>query len=251
MSVASTSRPPMGNSPGRARAKETIWRLAALAFGHPSKEVYEAIASGQFHAAFSETWVSTTGSPWPLMPPSPDYASFEAGYISAFLHGRGGKPTAALLAGDHEHILAGFTRPVFMLNVAAFYKHFGLKAATGDEGKNDEPDHLASMLELMAVLCHLEARALTSGKDADGYRRAQRDFLCRYLHATLETVAGLLRRTPVNDLDPTLAQLVQDMNVWAETQVNELEARVGPFRDPDAPRPATAPAEQAEQNLWG
>ncbi len=126
-----------------------------------------------------------------------------------------------------------------------------LQAATGDEGKNDEPDHLACMLELMSVLCHLEARALSQGKDASGYRRAQRDFLCRYLGPTLDTVAGLLRRQPVELLDPTLAQLVQDISGWAEVQTNELEIRVGPFRDPDAPKANTVPAEPAVQNLWG
>lgn len=251
MSVAVTSRPPMGDSPGRAQAKERIWRLAALAFGHPSKEFFDAVASGQFQEAFSDAWADATGSPWPTMPVSEDFASFEAGYISAFLHGHGGKPVAALLAGDHESILAGLTRPSFMLNVAAFYKHFGLKAATGDEGKTDEPDHLASMLELMAVLCHFEATALARGRDASGYRRAQRDFLCRYLGPTLEAVAGLLRRDQVKLLDPTIAQLVQDMSDWAEVQINELEVRVGPFRDPDAPKAGSSPAEPAAQNLWG
>ncbi len=251
MSVNVKKRPPMGDSPARARAKETIWRLAALVFGHPSEEIYQALASGAFHKAFSDAWADATGSAWPKMPVSSDYASFEAGYISAFLHGQGGKPTAALLAGDHTHILAGLSRPVFMLNVAAFYKHFGLKAAMEDEGRHDEPDHLASMLELMAVLSHLEARALESRKDASGYRRAQRDFLCRYLGQTLETVAGLLRRTQITDLDPTLAQLTQDIALFSELQVNELEARVGPFRDLDTPSATSAPAAQAEQNLWG
>lgn len=251
MSVAVSSRPPMGDSPQRARAKERIWRLGALAFGHPSEEFFGAVASGQFHAAFSDAWADATGAPWPRPPVAPDFASFEAGYISAFLHGRGGKPVAALLAGDHDDILAGLTRPVFMLNVAAFYKHFGLKAATGDEGKNDEPDHVASMLEMMAVLCHLEAGALAKGGDAAGYRRAQRDFLCRYLGRTLEAVAGSLRRHPVESLDPTIGQLVQDLNGWAAIQITELEARVGPFHDPDAPNIRTAPAEPAAQNLWG
>lgn len=251
MSVAVRSRPPMGDSPARARAKERIWRLAALAFGHPSREFFDAVASGRFHEAFSDAWGDATGSPWPRMPASPDFASFEAGYITAFLHARGGKPVAALMAGDHDHILAGLARPMFMLNVAAFYKHFGLKAATGDEGRNDEPDHLASMLELMAVLCHLEATALARGKDASAYRRAQRDFLCRYLGPTLEAVAGLLRRTPVELLDPSIALLVQDISAWAEVQINELEVRVGPFNDPDAPKTSSGPVQTAAQNLWG
>ncbi len=251
MSVLATARPPMGDSSARARAKETLWRLAALAFGHPSPEFHVAVASGEFHAAFSDAWADLTGAAWPRPGPAGEFAAFEAGYIAAFLHGPGGKPTAALLAGDHEEILAGLTRPVFMLNLAAFYKHFGLKAATGDEGRQDEPDHLASMLELMAVLCHLEAGALANGRDADPYRRAQRDFLCRYLHQTLTRVAGLLRQTPVPTLDPTLAQLVQDIADWGGHQITELEIRVGPFRDPDAPRPAHEAAEPAPQNLWG
>ena len=251
MSVAVTSRPPMGDSPQRAQAKETIWRLAAMAFGHPCKEFFDAVASGQFHAAFSEAWADATGTGWPEMSVSQDYPTFEAGYISAFLHGRGGKPTAALLAGDHDHILAGLTRPVFMLNIAAFYKSFGLQAAKGDEGRNDEPDHLASMLELMAVLCHLEAGALAKGKDCSGYRRAQRDFLGRYLGRTLEAVAGQLRRHPVETLDLTIAALVQEIHAWAHSQINELEVRVGPFRDPDAHKLNTVLAEPAVQNLWG
>ena len=110
----------------------------------------------------------------------PDFAALEAGYITAFLHGPKGKPIASLLAGDHEHLLAGHARPVFMLNIAAFYRHFGLAAATEDEGRADEPDHLASLLEFMAVLAHLEARALSGGKDPSPYRRAQRDVLRRH-----------------------------------------------------------------------
>ncbi|MDP5220197.1 molecular chaperone TorD family protein [Ruegeria sp. 2205SS24-7] len=251
MSVSFSCPPPKGDSPARAQAKETIWRLAALAFGHPSRDLYAAITSGEFQAAFSAAWTDVTGAGWPKMPSSPDYDSFEAGYIRAFLHGVGGKPTAALLAGDHEHILAGLTRPVLMLNIAAFYRHFGLQAATSDEGRNDEPDHMASMFELMSVLCHLEARALREGKDASGYRRAQRDFLCRYLGPTLDAVAGLLRHHTVPLLDPTLMQLAQDLHGWAEAQIHELEARVGPFRDPDAPRADTSQTATPAQDLWG
>ncbi len=251
MSVQPTNQLPMGDSPNRAKAKETIWRMAALALEHPTPEVFEAIQNGDFHAAFSAAWAAATGINWPRLTASETYDSFEAGYIEAFLHGRGGKPTAALLAGDHEHILKGLARPVFMLNIVAFYKHFGLQAAVEDLGKKDEPDHLASMLEFMAVLCHFEARALSQGKDASGYRRAQRDFLCRYLDDTLDTVAGLLRKNTIPLLDPTLFQLLQDLTAWSELQISELEVRVGPFRDLDSAKPDTVPAEPAAQNLWG
>ncbi len=254
MSVSPPEHLPMGNSPGRAAAKETLWRLSALALSHPAPEFHAAIASGEFHDAFNDAWIRVTGRDWPRTEGAPGFAAYEAGFITAFLHGRKGKPVAALLAGDHDAILAGLTRPVFMLNLTAFYRHFGLRAATEDEGRQDEPDHLASMLEFMSVLCHLEARALEQDRDASPYRRAQRDFLGRYLRSTLDAVAGLLRRTSVPDLDPTVFQLVQDMAEWSSAQIAELEARVGPFRDPDAPKPIPATTSRAEpvtQNLWG
>ncbi|MEL6265443.1 MAG: molecular chaperone TorD family protein [Pseudomonadota bacterium] len=241
----------MGNTPARARAKETLWRLLALALAHPAPEFHAALARGDYHAAFADAWSRLTGRAWRDPGHAPSFEAFEAGFISAFLHGRAGKPVAALLAGDHEHVLGGLTRPVFMLNLIQVYKHFGLKVATADEGHQDEPDHLASMTEFMAVLCHLEARALEGGKDPSPYRRAQRDFLCRFLAPSLETVAGLLRRSPVPALDQTVFQAIQDMAAWGRTQVTELEARVGPYRDPDAPVNRTRPEESATQNLWG
>lgn len=249
MSVAAPSRPPVSDTAERARARETLWRLAALALAHPTRELRDAIASGAFHEAFAAAWGAVTGRAWPRPAPPAEFPAFEAGYIAAFLHGRNGKPVAALLAGDHEELLRGLSRPVFMLNVAGFYGHFGLKSAVADEGHADEPDHLSAMSEFLAVLCHLEAGALARGSDAAPSRRAQRDFLARYAAPTLDCVAGKLRRQPVADLDPTVAQVLQALAAWAPGQLAELEARVGPYRDPDMPPPATtAPA---AQNLWG
>ena len=117
----------------------------------------------------------------------------------------------------------------------------------------DEPDHLACMLEFMSVLCHLEAEALRS-KDATRhpYRRAQRDFLCRYLGPMLQTVARCLHGGPKTGLDPIIGQLVDDLPTWAESQAAELEARVGPYRHPDQPGFAGTKTKQvAAGDLWG
>lgn len=249
MSVAASSRPSDAAPAARARAKETLWRLAAVALAHPAPELRDAIASGAFHMAFATAWGDVTGRGWPRPARPADYDTFEAGYITAFLHGRNGKPAASLLAGDHEALLRGLSRPVFMLNVAAFYGHFGLKAATEDEGRADEPDHLSAMAEFMAVLCNLEARACARDGDPAPPRRAQRDFLARYLAPALETVSDKLRRSQVPDLDPTIALLVDELAPWSRQQIAELEARVGPFRDPDAPRRTAEPG--APQDLWG
>ncbi len=251
---------PGGDSPERAAAKETLWRLSAAAFSHPNPELQEAFASGRFHQAFNEAWWAVTGQVWPRSPASPDFSSLEAGYIIAFLHGRKGKPLASLLAGEYESLLAGHTRPVFMLNVTAFYSHFGLQAATQDEGHHDEPDHLASMLEFVSVLAHMEARALTRSQDAAPYRRAQRDFLRRHLLGLLQAIRERLRdQDGLDDLDPTLRQLVLDLPDFGERLVTELEARVGRYHDPDARSGSSDVAGEArsdsrrvvDQNLWG
>ncbi|WP_282607793.1 molecular chaperone TorD family protein [Pelagibius sp. Alg239-R121] len=257
MSTKRTQALPGGNSAERAAAKETIWRLSAIALGHPTPELQSAIEQGSFHEAFDTAWSTVTGRPWPRALASRDFAHLEAGYITAFLHGPVGKPIASLLAGDHESLLAGLSRPVFMLNISAFYRHFGLQAATGDEGRNDEPDHLASMLEFMAVLAHLESRTLARGRDPADSRRAQRDFLQRYLSPLLYTVAEGLRERPAGKLDRTLAQLVSELPDWASGQIAELEARVGPYHDTDAARSNPGlgaegrKARVIDQNLWG
>ena len=256
MSVPRQRDLPMGESPARARAKETIWRLASLAFAHPAPEFQEVLENGHFAEAFDQAWSAVTGRPWPAVKSSASFATLEAGFIRTFLHGPKGKPIASLLAGDYEHLLAGLSRPVFMLNIGAFYRHFDLKAATADEGHADEPDHLASMLEFMAVLAHFEAQALEKGTDPSPGRRAQRDFLRRYLVPMLRAVDAALRQCDTGDLDPTLRQLCAELPDWAESLATELETRVGHFRDPDrtsgtGPNATGAKPRFVDQNLWG
>ncbi len=242
---------PMANSPERADAKGAIYRLAAAAFGHPLPELQHALEDGSFHEAFNDAWQQITGRQWPPAPASSDFTALEAGYIDAFVHGRQGKPRVALLAGEYEHLLGGKTRPAFMLDVRAFYRHFGLKAATGDEGRAEEPDHLIDMLEFMAVLCYLEARALERGADPAGYRRAQRDFLQRYLLPLMDAICRGVAAESGLSLDATLVRMAEDLPEWARQQLVELEARVGPYSDhrPSATGQRSGPR-SVEQNLW-
>lgn len=239
---------PLANTPERADATGAIYRLAAAAFGHPLPELQQALADGSFHTAFHTVWRQITGRAWPRCTASADFAALESGYIDTFVHGRSGKPRVALLAGEYEHLLGGQNRPVFMLNVQAFYRHFGLRAATGDEGRNEEPDHLVDMLEFMAVLSHLEARALAGHTDPSPYRRAQRDFLHRYLVPLLHALQNGVAAEKRLALDATLVRLLEDLPEWARQQLAELEARVGPCTDP-AEHASSQPRAVA-QNLW-
>jgi DMSO reductase family type II enzyme chaperone len=246
------TRPPLphGESAERAQAKESLWRLAALAFGHPIEPFQDALEDGSFHAAFNASWTQLTGRPWPREAPSESFAELEAGYIAAFEHGPGGKRLASLLAGEHEEILGGLTRPAFMLNTAAFYRHFGLQQATSDEGKVDEPDHLACLLEFMAVLAHLEARAIADTRDPAPLRRAQRDFLARYIEPLLALVGAAIHKPAGQVLDATLARLIRDLHELARVLIAELAARVGPYRSA-TDRDSSTVLQAANTNLWG
>lgn len=239
---------PLANTPERANATGAIYQLAAAAFGHPLPELQQALSDGSFHTAFNKAWHQITGREWPHCQASADFAALESGYIDTFVHGQRGKPRVPLLAGEYEHLLGGQNRPVFMLNVQAFYRHFGLHAATGDEGRTEEPDHLVDMLEFMAVLSHLEARALAARTDPSAYRRAQRDFLHRYLVPLLDAMRRGVAAEKNLSLDATLVRMVEDLPEWARQQLAELEARVGPCADP-AER-ATSQPRAVAQNLW-
>lgn len=243
-----TSALPLANTPERANATGAIYRLAAAAFGHPLPELQQAFSDGSFHTAFNSAWHQITGREWPRCQASVDFAALETGYIDTFVHGRRGKPRVPLLAGEYENLLGGQTRPVFMLNVQAFYRYFGLRAATGDEGRTEEPDHLVDMLEFMAVLSHLEARALVGHTDPSAYRRAQRDFLHRHLAPLLDAMRRGVAAEKNLTLDATLVRMVEDLPEWARQQLAELEARVGPCADP-AEHASSQPRAVA-QNLW-
>jgi DMSO reductase family type II enzyme chaperone len=227
-------------------ARETLWRLGAAALGHPIEPLYDSFASGVFHEAFDAASVEALEQEWRAPALSADFETFEAGYIANFVHGARGPARAPLHAGDYEALLAGQARPQFMLNVSAFYRHFGLKAAVEDEGRADEPDHIACMMEFMAVLAHLEAGALGAGRDESGYRRAQRDFLKRYLAPLLGEIVGRLRSRRGPALDATLAGLLDRLHAFAAQEIERLDADVS-F---DAAGADSRQTRRHSQDLW-
>lgn len=247
-----SSRAPAGSQ--RAAARCSLYRLAAVSLAHPVPETWEALNTGKLQEAIAAAWFGVQGRPWPVQAVSQDSAAaFEAAYIAVFLHGRGGKPAIPLLAGDYEELLSGQTRPVFMLNIGEFYRHFKLQAAVEDEGRPDEPDHLVTMLEFMAVLTHLESRALEQHRDASGLRRAQRDFLRRYLLPLVNVIsakAGTARRS---QLDSTLLQLIEELPAWLAAEATSIEAMEGHYHHTEDHSWAGAPLGErtVDQNLWG
>ncbi|MBS68956.1 MULTISPECIES: molecular chaperone TorD family protein [Pseudomonadota] len=229
----------------RAEAREAIYRLAAVVLGYPLAETQQALEEGRLQMALDQAWQTLGGEPWPEFDISESLEQLEVGYMSTFIQGRRGKPRVPLVASAYAGLVDGLTPGAYLLNVQAFYTHFGLTAAVSDEGHKDEPDHLVAMLEFCALLCHLESRALANDRDAAPYRRAQRDFLARYLAPLLQAIRASYAKESHHGLDPNLEHLVEMLPAWANAQLLSLETLVGP-----SPKPGEERAAPANQSMW-
>lgn len=235
------------NEVERAQAREAVYRLAAVALGYPLAETLEALQEGRLQAALSLALQSLSETPWPELNVSDSLDDLEVGYMSTFIHGKRGKPRVALVASAHNSLIGGQTPGAFLLNVQAFYSHFGLKAAVEDEGHQDEPDHVVAMLEFCALLCYFETQALEQEKDAAPYRRAQRDFLARYLLPLLQVLRAGYAKENQYGLDLNLAHLLEILPDWASSQQRALEVLVGVYPHIASQK---ASSDSASQSMW-
>ncbi|WP_311946768.1 molecular chaperone TorD family protein [Halomonas piscis] len=242
----STVAPAASPEAAHLAAEATLYRLAAVLLSYPLAETQQALEDGRLSATLAPAWQTLTGEAWPALPPSASLEALEVGYMATFIHGRRGKPRVPLVANAYEALLAGQTPGSYMLNVQAFYRHFDLQAAQGDEGHTDEPDHLATMLEFCTLLCHLESRADADGRDASPYRRARRDFIARHLAPLLHAVKASYADAADQGLDATLAHLIEVLPDWADRQRARLEAQAGPCPAPGSKAAAGA----ANQAMW-
>ena len=213
----------------RSQARETIYRLAAVALAYPLEETLYALQEGRLQAALDSALQVLGDESWPVLAVSDSLQELEVGYMATFMHGKRGKPRVPLVASAYAELIGGQTPGAFLLNVQAFYSHFGLKAAISDEGHHDEPDHLVAMLEFCALLCFLERQALEQNKDAAPYRRAQRDFLARYLIPFLHIIRTTYAQENRFGLDANLAHLLEVLPRWASDQQQALEILVGVY----------------------
>lgn len=211
----------------QAEARSAIYRLAAVALAYPLAETQQALEEGRLQAALSHAWQTLGGEPWPELDVSESLEQLEVSYMATFVHGRRGKPRVPLVSSAYAELIGGLTPGGYMLNVQAFYSHFGLTAAVDDEGHKDEPDHLIAMLEFCALLCHLELQALAAERDASPYRRAQRDFLARYLTPLLQMLRASYAKESYHGLDANLAHLIEVLPGWSSVQQRALETQVG------------------------
>ena len=238
----------MGNPRQRAEARSRVWQLLAMGFSHPLPELFVQMADGTFQSALMEAITTVHGnSPVVLAPVQCDFTTFEAQYIALFETGQKGRPAVPLCAGEYIDLLDGQPRPALMLKYAQFYRHFGLKVR--DQGEDNElPDHLTCQLECLAWLAHLETQALSKNQTAEGYQRAQRDFIGKLL---LRFSTGfdvlLTQECHQRGYQPLFPALSQTLCAFQQQTLFEFESLYGATTaaqiEPEA-------AVETEQDLW-
>lgn len=216
-----------------------LFQQLALCFAHPDAVFFDTLSNSDFLAQV-QSRATALNCASELLAPTQDFPSFEADYIDVFQVGRRGKPHVPLNAGDYQAILGSRTRPEFLLQYSAWYKHFGLKTRQ-DDSSNELPDHIICQLEFIAWLVYLE-----HGADQDdrrsGYRLAQRDFCQRHLCDFTEALNALAQQ----HAPAYFAQLAALTDEVAKQSWALCDALI----DPQTEQRGQTDAERAV-NLWG
>ncbi len=174
-----------------AQARSRMYHLLSVLFRYPTPELFESLANGAYPAQLDEALEASAHQGGPCAAKSAelaeklrailagmDYRDYEVRYTQTFEVGAP-KPLCPPYEGVQRK---GLPRNSSMLNIAAFYKHFGLKIGA-DEGSHELPDHISAELEFLHFLAFKEAQAREAGDTEllTGYLLAQNDFLQRHL----------------------------------------------------------------------
>ncbi len=101
------------------------------------------------------------------------------------------------------------------------YEYFGLATGASDAHR---ADHLSTELEFMGFLCFKEA-ATSSDRLRSSYRRAQADFLSRFLEGL---VTGLVARSNPTTLIPAISWGLRYLEVFVAKDIIYLDTILAP-----------------------
>lgn len=185
-----------------AAARASLYRLLALAFDYPQREVFEALRSGEFQDALASIGSTLQMPPGKLPLIACDHQDFESEYLATFELGRNGEIPCSLQEGSYSGRAQDSPVPdlgsgcaALLENLLRFYHHFGLRL-TEDPANRLPPDHLVCQLEMLSHLSLRESMAKTLDSEAAGYRDAQRDFMRRHLCVWLPQLVRVLKECP-------------------------------------------------------
>jgi DMSO reductase family type II enzyme chaperone len=148
------------------RDRARVYSLLAAGFTYPDAASFAEMRSGRYGLALRDAGLPV-GS---LRPAEPSLKQFQAAWLRAF---------DELCPPYEGNYRPPSERSALLLEIRAFYRHFGLSMAEGGELE----DHLAAELDFMQVLAQGRAS-----------RRAQGDFLDRHLRRWLPRFAADARR---------------------------------------------------------
>lgn len=178
----------------KAQARAQLFQLMALGMGHPLVEFHRVLVNGSYPLALSRAAYTACGIDTVFGQFQNQFEDFEASYIQLFQIGKQGRPMVSLNAGDYKELLGSGSRPEFLLEYSAWYRHFGLTTSEDDQA-NELADHITCQFELLAWLSHLEHSSADKPELQIGYQCAQRDFCQRHLLNFLELLVTALKQS--------------------------------------------------------
>lgn len=171
-------------------ARSTVYKLLSLAFRYPTPEYFEGYRQGEF---MSTLWENLSALPYLKELVDEElgtkdkvhkglegiaFEDFEVGYAQTFDVGAPEPPCPPYEGVYRQEV----ERTGLLIEVAEFYKHFGL-GMSKEEGNRELPDHLCAELEFLHFLAFKEAQAMEENTPdlLKGYVLAQKDFLERHI----------------------------------------------------------------------
>lgn len=225
MKQSSTPPSPEDNATTRiddnTAARIQVYRLLAAAFRYPIDDFFENLVDGKCRVALSETLSMSSyhDSPFEeellkLMEKieaslaQMNFEDYEVLFAETFEVGAPAPPCPPYEGSQRKSL----PRNAAMLQISAFYKHFGLKMDQ-KEGKRELPDHISAELEFLQFLTFKEAQARGENDEKDdkelltGYLLAQTDFLRRHPLRWISSFANKLAEIRPGEAPSLFAEL--------------------------------------------
>lgn len=223
-----TRSPGIAPNPADPAVRSRLYRLLSQGLRYPSERFFESCRDGRYFGEIAEAMgalphLGATADRFEGTFPAiraelgrTTLRELETGYAQTFDVGAP-EPPCPPYEGVHRK---GVERTAILLEVAGFYRHFGLDM-NPEEGKRDLPDHICAELEFLHFLTFKESRARQETGEAGvpgeaerllrGYLLAQKDFLERHLLTWLSGFADKVEEAAAPPPYGALARLAAEI----------------------------------------
>ena len=199
-------------------ARMQVYHLLSAAFRYPTDDFFEGLVGGKYRLALSEALAI---SPYhdslfekelleqmeeiEALLAQTNFEDYQVLFTETFEVGAPAPPCPPYEGSQRKSL----PRNAAMLQIMAFYKHFGLEMDQ-QEGKRELPDHISVELEFLRFLAFKEAQAREADDDKElltGYMLAQSDFLRRHPLRWISSFAEKLGEIRPGEVPSLFAEL--------------------------------------------